>query len=125
MPQGLGFGIVAGSTLVKLPQVLAVVGARSADGLNPFSFELETLGLVIAATYGFMMRLPFSAFGEVVVSARRRPAAAAPPRRPPRRAGGARLAPASPRTPRPAAARSASLPPPRRRCSCKTWCSWP
>lgn len=66
--QGLGLGIVAGSTLVKLPQLLNVVRAKSADGLNPFSFELETLGLLIAATYGFILHLPFSAFGEVVVS---------------------------------------------------------
>ncbi|GAB4822008.1 hypothetical protein N2152v2_009054 [Parachlorella kessleri] len=63
---GLGYGILAGSTLVKVPQLLNVVRARSADGLNPISFELETLGLLIATTYGFLMRLPFSAFGEVV-----------------------------------------------------------
>lgn len=55
--------------MVKLPQVAAVVRARSAAGLSPLSFELETLGLVIAVTYGFLMGLPFSAFGETVVSA--------------------------------------------------------
>lgn len=65
--QGLGLGIVAGSAVVKLPQVLNVVRAGSADGLNPLSFELETMGLCIAATYGFLLQLPFSAFGEVVV----------------------------------------------------------
>ena len=67
--QGLGYGILAGSTLVKVPQLLNVVRAHSAEGLNPISFELETLGLLIATTYGFLMCLPFSAFGEVVVSA--------------------------------------------------------
>jgi hypothetical protein len=66
--QVLGYGILAGSTMVKLPQVAAVVRARSAAGLSPLSFELETLGLVIAVTYGFLMGLPFSAFGETVVS---------------------------------------------------------
>ena len=64
----MGYGILAGSTLVKVPQLLNVVRARSAEGLNPFSFGLETLGLLIATTYGFLMQLPFSAFGEVVVS---------------------------------------------------------
>lgn len=68
-PQGLGYGILAGSTLVKVPQLLNVVRAHSAEGLNPSSFELETVALLIATTYGFLMRLPFSAFGEVVVSA--------------------------------------------------------
>lgn len=53
--------------MVKVPQVLNVVRARSAAGLSPLSFELETLGLVIAASYGFLMGLPFSAFGETVV----------------------------------------------------------
>jgi mannose-P-dolichol utilization defect 1 len=66
--QGLGFGIIAGSTLVKLPQVATVLRARSAEGLSPLSFELETLGLAIAATYGFAFRLAFSAFGESIVS---------------------------------------------------------
>ena len=56
--------------MVKLPQVAAVVRARSAAGLSPLAFELETLGLVIAVTYGFLMGLPFSAFGETVVSGR-------------------------------------------------------
>ncbi len=66
--QGLGYGILAGSTLVKVPQLLNVTRAKSAEGLNPISFELETVGLLIATTYGFLMQLPFSAFGEVVVS---------------------------------------------------------
>ncbi|EFN54382.1 hypothetical protein CHLNCDRAFT_135683 [Chlorella variabilis] len=64
--KGLGYGILAGSTLVKVPQVLNVVRARSAAGLSPLAFELETLGLVIAVTYGFLMGLPISAFGETV-----------------------------------------------------------
>jgi len=63
----LGLGIVAGATLVKLPQIAAVVRAKSAEGLNPLSFELETLGLAIAASYGFLHHLAFSAFGESVV----------------------------------------------------------
>ncbi|KAL4429561.1 hypothetical protein ABPG77_008610 [Micractinium sp. CCAP 211/92] len=64
--KGLGYGILLGSTLVKVPQVVNVVRARSAAGLAPLAFELETLGLVIAVTYGFLMGLPFSAFGETV-----------------------------------------------------------
>eukprot|EP00887_Chlorella_sp_A99_P006403 scaffold3.g6403.t1 len=64
--KGLGYGILAGSTLVKVPQLVAVVRARSADGLNPLSFELESVGLAIGMLYGFLNALPFSAFGEVV-----------------------------------------------------------
>ena len=64
----MGYGILAGSTLVKVPQLLNVVRAGSAEGLNPLSIELESLGLSIGTLYGFMNGLPFSAFGEVVVS---------------------------------------------------------
>ncbi|PSC68347.1 mannose-P-dolichol utilization defect 1-like protein 2 [Micractinium conductrix] len=64
--KGLGYGILAGSTLVKVPQVANVVRAKSAAGLAPLSAELETVGLLIAVTYGFVMGLPFSAFGETV-----------------------------------------------------------
>jgi mannose-P-dolichol utilization defect protein 1 len=67
--QGLGTGILLGSLLVKVPQILKITRGKSARGLSPLSFELETLGLCIVATYGFIMQLPFSAFGEVVVGA--------------------------------------------------------
>jgi mannose-P-dolichol utilization defect protein 1 len=65
--EGLGLGIVLGSTMVKMPQILAVVRAKSAEGLSPLSFELETLGLAIAATYGTLNNLAFSAYGESAV----------------------------------------------------------
>ncbi len=76
LSKGLGLGIVAGSTMVKIPQVVAVLRAGSAEGLNPLSFELETLALAIAAAYGVLNGLAFSAFGESVVSS-------APPLQPP------------------------------------------
>ena len=65
--EALGFGIVLGSTMVKMPQILTVVRAGSAEGLSPLSFELETLGLAIAATYGTLNKLAFSAYGESAV----------------------------------------------------------
>lgn len=65
--EALGLGIVLGSTMVKMPQILAVVRAKSAEGLSPLSFELETLGLAIAATYGTLNNLAFSAYGESAV----------------------------------------------------------
>jgi mannose-P-dolichol utilization defect 1 len=65
--QGLGLGIVAGSCLVKLPQILKLVSSQSAQGLNPVSFEIETFCATVAATYGFVNQLSFNAFGEAVV----------------------------------------------------------
>mmetsp|Transcript_9357 Transcript_9357/g.25297 ORF Transcript_9357/g.25297 Transcript_9357/m.25297 type:complete len:241 (+) Transcript_9357:3244-3966(+) len=64
--QCLGLGIVCGSFAVKVPQILKVHGARSAAGLQPSSFEIETFCALVAATYGFANNLSFSAFGEAI-----------------------------------------------------------
>ena len=64
--QVLGLGIVLGSFLVKLPQILKLIAASSAAGLQPASFEIETFCALVAATYGFSNGLSFSAFGEAV-----------------------------------------------------------
>ncbi|KAI8108232.1 hypothetical protein M9434_006261 [Picochlorum sp. BPE23] len=64
--EGLGLGIVAGSCLVKVPQIVKLVSSSSAQGLNPTSFEIETFCATVAATYGFVHKLSFNAFGESV-----------------------------------------------------------
>ena len=58
---------MAGSCLVKLPQIVKIVNSGSAQGLNPMSFEVETFCAMVAATYGFVHQLSFSSFGESVV----------------------------------------------------------
>ena len=65
--QGLGFGIIAFACVVKLPQILKIAKSRSASGLSMLSFELEQLALSVHATYGLVLGLPFSAYGEAVV----------------------------------------------------------
>ena len=52
---------------MKLPQILKIAKSRSASGLSILSFELEQLALTVHATYGFILGLPFSAYGEAVV----------------------------------------------------------
>jgi len=63
----LGIAVVAGSALVKVPQILAVTRSHSAAGLNFSSFELENIGFSIHTAYGFIMGLPFSAYGEALL----------------------------------------------------------
>lgn len=65
--QTLGYAIVAGAGLLKVPQILGVLRSRSAQGLNVASFELENIGFSIHTAYGFVLGLPFSAFGEAVI----------------------------------------------------------
>uniref|UniRef100_A0A674G8B0 Mannose-P-dolichol utilization defect 1 protein-like n=1 Tax=Taeniopygia guttata TaxID=59729 RepID=A0A674G8B0_TAEGU len=60
----LGYGIVAGSVLVKVPQLLKVWGSRSGGGLSLPSVLLELLALGGSVGYGCARSFPFSAWGE-------------------------------------------------------------
>lgn len=62
----LGYGIVAGSVFLKLPQIYLIVKNRSIQGLSVASFELEAAGFTIALAYCLFKQLPFSAYGELV-----------------------------------------------------------
>ncbi|GAB4817356.1 hypothetical protein N2152v2_004402 [Parachlorella kessleri] len=69
--QGLSQGRLPPAEVVnalasKVPQILDILRAKSARGLSASSFELETAGLLIATSYGFLLHLPISAFGESV-----------------------------------------------------------
>lgn len=63
-PQALGYAVLTGATIVKVPQILNVVRAGSAEGINAISIELEVLGYFIHFSYGFLLALPFSTYGE-------------------------------------------------------------
>lgn len=63
----MGYGIIAGSTLVKVPQISNVVRAHSAEGLSATAFELESWGLLVHASYGYINQLPFSSYGEAAI----------------------------------------------------------
>ena len=43
--------------------------AKSADGLAPLSFELESYSLFIHTSYCFLVGMPFNAYGEAVLLA--------------------------------------------------------
>ncbi|XP_041275586.1 mannose-P-dolichol utilization defect 1 protein [Onychostruthus taczanowskii] len=55
----LGYGIVAGSVLVKVPQLLKVWGSRSGGGLSLPSVLLELLALGGSVGYGCARSFPF------------------------------------------------------------------
>ncbi|XP_072704806.1 mannose-P-dolichol utilization defect 1 protein [Ciconia boyciana] len=62
----LGYAIVAGSVMVKLPQVLKVAGARSGAGLSLPAVLLELLALGGSGAYRWARAFPFSAWGEAL-----------------------------------------------------------
>ncbi|XP_077171656.1 mannose-P-dolichol utilization defect 1 protein [Paroedura picta] len=64
--KGLGFAIVAGSLMVKLPQILKILGAKSAEGLSFNSILLELLAITGTMAYSIANSFPFSSWGEAL-----------------------------------------------------------
>jgi len=56
--------IICGAVLVKLPQILAIVRARSTRGLAASMYVLENVGYLITVMYNLRMGYAFSTFGE-------------------------------------------------------------
>jgi len=62
--KGLGIGIVVGGSIMKVPQVILILKARSARGLSLPAYILETLSYAITLAYSFSNGFPFSTYGE-------------------------------------------------------------
>jgi mannose-P-dolichol utilization defect protein 1 len=88
--KALGLAIVGASAIVKVPQILKLIGSRSSSGVSFVSYALETASLLITLSYGVRNQFPFSTYGEsamiavqdvvvgvLVLSFANRPAAAA------------------------------------------------
>ncbi|XP_053199282.1 mannose-P-dolichol utilization defect 1b [Scomber japonicus] len=66
LSKGLGIGIILGAALVKLPQILKVVGAKSAEGLSFQTVILELLAITGTMAYSIANKFPFSSWGEAL-----------------------------------------------------------
>ncbi|KAH9851658.1 mannose-P-dolichol utilization defect 1 protein [Lenzites betulinus] len=64
LSKGLGLGIVVGGSIMKVPQLLLIVSARSARGLSLTAYVLETLSYAITLAYSYRNQFPFSTYGE-------------------------------------------------------------
>lgn len=64
--KGLGIGIILGSVLVKLPQILKLIGAKSAEGLSFNSVLLELFAITGTMAYSIANSFPFSSWGEAL-----------------------------------------------------------
>lgn len=65
--KGLGIGIIAASSIVKVPQILKLVRSKSADGVSFLSYLLETSAYLITLAYNFRNEFPFSTYGETAL----------------------------------------------------------
>lgn len=61
----LGYGIVAGSIFVKVPQILKMLKNRSGAGINLFSVLLDLTAITLNLSYSFVKGFPFSSWGDV------------------------------------------------------------
>ncbi|KYQ94278.1 transmembrane protein [Tieghemostelium lacteum] len=62
--KALGYGIITGSLLVKVPQILKIVKSKSAESVSPTAIVLEIIGLTITLLVGQLLGNPFSTYGE-------------------------------------------------------------
>ncbi|KAK2151380.1 hypothetical protein LSH36_365g03021 [Paralvinella palmiformis] len=62
----LGYGIIVGSILVKVPQIMKILKAKSGEGINMFSTTLELTAIAATMAYSYSQGFPFSSYGEAV-----------------------------------------------------------
>lgn len=62
----LGYAIVAGAVILKVPQILKIVRSGSAEGVSLTSNLLEMVGYTIATSWAIVQQLEFKDFGENV-----------------------------------------------------------
>eukprot|EP00325_Prymnesiales_sp_UTEX-LB-985_P032780 CAMPEP_0174731266 /NCGR_PEP_ID=MMETSP1094-20130205/57195_1 /TAXON_ID=156173 /ORGANISM="Chrysochromulina brevifilum, Strain UTEX LB 985" /LENGTH=261 /DNA_ID=CAMNT_0015933629 /DNA_START=62 /DNA_END=847 /DNA_ORIENTATION=+ len=62
--KSLGYGIVAGSAAVKLPQVFNIIKAGNVDGLSGSTILIEWMSSIGSFSYYMALGYPFSTWGE-------------------------------------------------------------
>ncbi|SPJ79620.1 related to mannose-P-dolichol utilization defect 1 protein [Fusarium torulosum] len=65
--KALGIGIIAASSIVKVPQILKLLNSKSSEGVSFLSYLLETASYLISLAYNIRNGFPFSTFGETAL----------------------------------------------------------
>lgn len=64
LSKGLGIGIIAGSILVKVPQIVKILTNKSGEGINILSVLFDLFAITCHVSYSFVNGFPFSAWGD-------------------------------------------------------------
>lgn len=64
LSKGLGMGIIAGSILVKVPQIVKILANKSGEGINIVSVLVDLFAITCHVSYSFVNGFPFSAWGD-------------------------------------------------------------
>ncbi|XP_063588331.1 mannose-P-dolichol utilization defect 1 protein homolog [Penaeus indicus] len=60
----LGYGITLGAMMVKLPQIIKIIVAKSGEGISVVGTSLELLAAMITTSYNFLKAHAFSSYGD-------------------------------------------------------------
>lgn len=63
----ISYAIIAGSAIVKIPQIVNVLKAKSARGLNLNAVYLETVATLLGTSYNILIGNPFRTYGETAL----------------------------------------------------------
>ena len=63
--KGLGYAILAGSVLLRVPQILKIVSAQSGEGISVLSEILMILAGFGTMAYGYFKQFPIAAYGDI------------------------------------------------------------
>lgn len=66
LSKSLGLAIIAGSILVKVPQILKLLQSKSSQGINALSVLMDLFAITAMTSYGFSKGFPFSSYGDGV-----------------------------------------------------------
>ncbi|XP_057302400.1 mannose-P-dolichol utilization defect 1 protein-like [Hydractinia symbiolongicarpus] len=64
LSKGLGYGIILGAILVKIPQIIKLVQAKSGVGVSVLSLFAEMTAIMFGVAYAVKQKFPFSSWGE-------------------------------------------------------------
>lgn len=62
--KALSYGIITGSFMLKVPQIMKIMKNNSVEGLARSMYGLELLGYIITISYNWNNGYPLSTYGE-------------------------------------------------------------
>jgi mannose-P-dolichol utilization defect protein 1 len=65
--KGLGIAIIAGSAVLKVPQIAKILKNKSVEGISKYMFYTEILMLMHSSGYSIQAAIPFSVYGESLI----------------------------------------------------------
>lgn len=66
LSKALGLGIISGSLLVKVPQIMKLFRSKSGEGISIIGVTFDLAAITIYMSYSFVKGFPFTAWGDSI-----------------------------------------------------------